>query len=237
MALEQLAADLHVRRGLVNVYFLETQDGLALLDTGFPGSAGKILEALTQLGKRPSDLRHILLTHAHPDHIGSAAAVKRATGATVWAHPVDAPIIASGKGFRDTNPCPGLRNRILYTLLRKRILEVEPTPVDKLLQDGDSLPFAPDLKVIHVPGHCAGQIAFHWARHGGILFPADACVRRGSMKLPFSAESLEGARADVRKLAGETFDKVCFMHGAPITTGGGAAFRRTWLAEVPPKGH
>ena len=82
MAIKQLVQGLYIMRGPVNVYILETADGLAVLDTGFPGSAPKILDGIHALGRRPDEVRHILLTHAHPDHMGSAAALKRATGST-----------------------------------------------------------------------------------------------------------------------------------------------------------
>ena len=93
MAIKPLAEDLHLLPGLVNIYLFHTQDGLPVLDTGFPGSLNKILGGVAALDKRPGDVRHILLSHAHPDHIGSAAALKRVMGAAVWSHPVDAPII------------------------------------------------------------------------------------------------------------------------------------------------
>lgn len=173
MSIKQLAQDLYVIPGLVNVYVLETVDGLALLDTGFPNGAARILAGVRAAGGRPGDIRHILLSHAHADHIGSAAALKRATGATVWAHPVDAPIIEAGAGFRPVVASPGLRNKIVTRLLLGRIAAVEPTAVDRLLEDGESPPFLPDLVALHVPGHCAGQVAFHWRRRGGVLFTAD----------------------------------------------------------------
>ena len=78
---------IHVVRGLVNIYIVETTDGCAVIDTGFPGSTSKIIRAVTAIGRKPSDVRHILVSHAHPDHMGSAGSLKRETGAAVWAHP------------------------------------------------------------------------------------------------------------------------------------------------------
>jgi glyoxylase-like metal-dependent hydrolase (beta-lactamase superfamily II) len=62
--------------GPVNTFLLDSPDGCALIDTGVSGSAAGILRALYELDKQPRDLRHIILTHAHPDHIGSLAALK-----------------------------------------------------------------------------------------------------------------------------------------------------------------
>lgn len=227
MAIKQLIQDLHIIRGLVNVYILETADGLAVLDTGFPDSVPKILDGVRALGRRPNDVRHIVLTHAHPDHIGSAAALKRETGATVWAHPIDAPLIEAGTGFRHVEASPGLRNRILTRLLLGLVTVVEPTKVDQFIEDGDSPPFLPDLVAMHAPGHCAGQIAFHWRRHGGVLFTADACVNRSGPKLPVATEDVVLTRKSLARLSKLDFEMICVMHGRPIMSGGDKIFRRT----------
>ena len=227
MAIKQIIQNLHIIRGLVNVYVLETADGLVVLDTGFPNSTPKILDGVRALGRRHADVRHIVLTHAHPDHIGSAAALKRATGATVWAHPIDAPIIEAGTGFRHADASPGLRNRILTRLLLDRVTNVEPTRVDQFIEDGDSPPFLPDLIAMHSPGHCAGQIAFHWRRHGGVLFTADTCVNRSGPKLPVACEDIALARKSLARLSKLDFEMICVMHGRPITSGGDRIFRQT----------
>ena len=227
MAIKQLIQDLHIIRGLVNVYVLETADGLVVLDTGFPNSASKILDGVRALGRRPDDVRHIVLTHAHPDHIGSAAALKRETGATVWAHPIDAPIIEAGTGFRHVEASPGLRNRILTPLLLGLVTSVEPTKVDQFIEDGDSPPFLPDLMAMHSPGHCAGQIAFYWQRHGGVLFTADTCVNQFGLKLPVACEDIALARKSLARLSKLDFEMICVMHGSPITSGGDRMFRQT----------
>ena len=100
---------LYIIPGLVNEYVLETADGDVLIDTGFPGSTDKILSALKMIGKTPQDIKHILLTHAHPDHIGSAAALKQATGASVYAHAIAAPLIEGTAPRRAGHAAPGFR--------------------------------------------------------------------------------------------------------------------------------
>jgi len=228
MAVKQLADDLWMIPGLVNVYILEIEGDLAILDAGFPGRAPKILDAVRAIGKTPSDVKHLLLSHCHPDHIGSAAALQRATGATVWAHPLDAPRMEAGLTMREPMcASPGLRNRILTRILSGKVTTVDPIKVDRMLEDGDSPDFAPDLLAIHIPGHCHGQLAFLWRRHSGVLFPADACVNRRGLMLPVATEEPELALASLAKLAGFDFDKICVMHGKPILQGGAAQLRRT----------
>lgn len=228
MAIKQLADDLFIIPGLVNIYLLDTGDGLMLLDSGFSGSAKKILNALRSIDRSPADIRNIVLTHCHPDHIGSAAAMKRATGATVWAHALDAPLIEEGlTGRRPMYASPGLRNRIMTRILGGQVKRVEPTKVDRLLADGDSPSFAPDLIAIHAPGHSAGQIALLWRRRGGILFTADTCINRGGFKMILATEDPQLAHETLDRLKTFEFESACVMHGPPIMVGAGSAFRQT----------
>jgi glyoxylase-like metal-dependent hydrolase (beta-lactamase superfamily II) len=56
----------------------------------FPDKASLVFDAIRQLGRTTRDLRHLIFTHGHPDHIGSAAALVRETGATTYMHALDA---------------------------------------------------------------------------------------------------------------------------------------------------
>jgi glyoxylase-like metal-dependent hydrolase (beta-lactamase superfamily II) len=77
-----------------NTYLVEADNGLVLVDTGLPGSEKRILSAIAKLGKKPNDVKLVLLTHRHLDHIGSAAALKKETSATLVSHPFEKPYVA-----------------------------------------------------------------------------------------------------------------------------------------------
>jgi glyoxylase-like metal-dependent hydrolase (beta-lactamase superfamily II) len=77
-----------------NTYLVEADNGLVLVDTGMPGSEKRILKAVASLGRKASDVKLILLTHRHWDHIGSAAALKKNTSGTLVSHAFEKPYVA-----------------------------------------------------------------------------------------------------------------------------------------------
>ena len=69
-----------------NTYLLIDPDGLTLIDSGLPHSEKKILAYVTSLGKSADEVKRIILTHSDLDHIGSLAALHKATGAQTYAN-------------------------------------------------------------------------------------------------------------------------------------------------------
>jgi glyoxylase-like metal-dependent hydrolase (beta-lactamase superfamily II) len=229
MAVRQVVPGLHmISAGPVNMFLFESDDGYALIDTGLPGTADAILKAVTGMGKAPGAIRHILVTHAHPDHIGSLAAVKKATGAVTYIHAADAPIATSGKGFRPMKASPGLRNSVLFRLFVRLGRTVEPAAVDRQIKDGERLPVAGGLTAIHLPGHCAGQLVFLWGQRGGVLFAADACSNMMGLGWSLGYEDFEQAKKDLAKLSKLDFQVACFGHGKPILENASQKFRKRW---------
>jgi glyoxylase-like metal-dependent hydrolase (beta-lactamase superfamily II) len=228
MTAKKLVDGLYRIPGLANTYLIDAPEGLALIDTGFPNGAGKILAAMRQLGRAPSDLRHIILTHAHFDHIGSLAAIERATGARTYMHPIDAPIAERGSGFRRLKqPAPGLLPSLLFKVFARRNPTVEPCRIDQTVTDGEVLPIAGGLQVLHVPGHCAGQIALLWASQRA-LFTGDACTNIFGLGPPIGYEDQAEGERSQRKLAALDFDIACFGHGAPILRSAATKFQARW---------
>ena len=92
MGVKRVINGVHVvPMGMANAFLIEGDDGLTLIDAGFPGKEAAVFGAIRGLGRSPDQLKHLIFTHGHPDHIGSAAAIVRETGARTYMHPLDIP--------------------------------------------------------------------------------------------------------------------------------------------------
>jgi glyoxylase-like metal-dependent hydrolase (beta-lactamase superfamily II) len=228
MAAKSVIKGVHiVPMGTSNAYLIEGDDGLTLIDAGFPGKAAAVLATIRGLGHSLAQLKHLIFTHGHPDHIGSAAAIVRETGARTYLHPLDIPMAESGGPFRPLKGAPGLLRPVLCRLFFHPNERVEPVTIDEPLTDGELLPVAGGIEVIHTPGHCAGQIALLW-RTGRMLFAGDVASNIMGLGDPLGFENLEEGRASQRKLASLSFDAAGFGHGQPIARGASKRFRDRW---------
>jgi len=213
-----------VPMGMSNAFLVEGDDGLTLIDAGFPHKEAVAFGAIRGLGRSLNQLKHLIFTHSHPDHIGSAAAIVRETGARTYMHPVDIPIAESGGPFRPMRAAPGLSRRVMCMLFFHPDERVEPVAIDQPLTPGEILPVAGGFEVIHTPGHCAGQVALLW-RPGRMLFTGDVFMNIMGLGDPVGFETLEEGRASQRKLTELSFDAAGFGHGEPIASNASTRFR------------
>lgn len=215
--------------GSVNVFLLVGED-LILIDTGFPESEGKILQAITELGRKPEELRHILVTHCHPDHAGSLAALQKLTKATSYAQAIDAAQIRAGEVAKRLTPTPQLLQRILFWLLiRNASAKFPPGRIDCEIKDGEVLPLAGGIRTIHAPGHSPGQVAFLW-QPSNVLFVADACANIPSLDYSLGYNDFQEGKRTLVKLDKLEFSALCFGHGNAITQDASAKFHKRWKA-------
>jgi glyoxylase-like metal-dependent hydrolase (beta-lactamase superfamily II) len=230
MAPKQIVDGLwQISLGAVNAFVMDAGD-LTLIDTGLPGSEAKIAAALQTIGKRPADIRHILVTHCHPDHAGSLAAIKRLTGAPAYMHAVDAAMVRKGEGKRPMTPSPGLLRGLMYRMfVAGKSGEIEASPVEQEIGDGAELPIGGGVIAVHVPGHCAGQLAFLW-RSKRVLLVADAAANMPNFGLALSYENLDQGLRDLAKLSALDFEIACFGHGNAIMHDAATRFNARWGA-------
>jgi glyoxylase-like metal-dependent hydrolase (beta-lactamase superfamily II) len=214
--------------GRANSVLLEGDDGeLTLVDAGYPGHEAAIFDALRSLGHHPEDLRHLVFTHAHPDHLGCAAAVVKRTGATTWIHSADASIAESGGPFRPMRPAPGLVQQIAFRLFFHADEPIAPVRIDRQVRDGETLPVAGGLQVVHTPGHSAGHVSLMW-KSGGLLIVGDAGSNVLGLSDPLGFEDREQGRRSQRQLAALDFDAMAFGHGGPISRDALRRVQRKW---------
>ena len=189
-----------------NAYLVRGADGLLLIDSGTPGSAKRILAAIEQTGGRPGDLRYIVLTHWHVDHVGGAAELRRRTGAQVTIHALDAPVLTG-----EVRPPKGRRAMAAI----ERLLRLERLVPDILLSGGEMIA---GLEIIHVPGHTDGSIVLR--RDDGVLFSGDALIadRHGRARDPDLSLALDPARAvaSAARIRALPHTLLLAGHGAPV---------------------
>jgi glyoxylase-like metal-dependent hydrolase (beta-lactamase superfamily II) len=215
--------------GDMHVFLIVHPEGVTVVDAGFPGTWAVVEQALAGLGKRPEDVKDILLTHCHPDHAGGLAEMKRATGATVWMHAADAAMVREGRAFRPWKTAPGLRNWWFgYHVVRKSPQSFEAVEVEREVKPGETIPLAGGIKAIHTPGHSAGHLVFLWPQEGGVMFTGDAANNVEGLNGPPIFEDAALLAQSLRKLAGEEFRVACFGHGAAIVGNADAQFRARW---------
>ncbi|GAB4437271.1 MAG: MBL fold metallo-hydrolase [Anaerolineae bacterium] len=192
----------------VNCYLVREDDGLTLIDTGLPGSAGAILAAAQKEGLA---IRRIVLTHAHGDHLGSLDALRQQLPeAEVLISARDARFL-SGDMSLDPNE-PQLKLRGSYQTVTTR--------PSRLLYDGDQVG---SLQVISAPGHTPGHIAL-FDRRDGSLIAGDAFQTRagvavsGAIRLLFPFPALATwsrslALASARQLRALQPSRLAVGHG------------------------
>jgi glyoxylase-like metal-dependent hydrolase (beta-lactamase superfamily II) len=235
----EVAPGVHrIELGFVNAYLIETDDELSLFDAGFPGDEPAIVAAIESLGRRPEELRRVILSHGHIDHFGSAVALRTLTGAPLLLSQVDADRLASGwaghgpmlvqEGFEEL-----VRAQLNDPAFRAKTggrdtsvpSQIEPVVVDGYLVAGSPVDGLPDSELIAAPGHCKGQLALLLDRDGGVLLTGDAAVNFGGVAIAPVAEDFELSKRTFAELAEREFEVAAFGHGEPVTEDGSNAFR------------
>ncbi len=153
------------------VYCEQSGDAAAVDPGGIVKNEAELLLTLLQVMKL--NLKYVINTHGHLDHIGANAVLKETTGALILVHSEDAEMLFQGE--RNGSAIFGLR--------------VESPPADKLLEDGDVIAIGnSELKVLHTPGHTRGSICLVGP---GFVLTGDTLMPRSIGRTDFPGGSFE----------------------------------------------
>ena len=174
-----------ITNGVSNFYLVEDGGEILLVDAGIPRDWPRLLQALQALGRKPEDLRAVLLTHAHPDHTGFAEQARRGSQAVVWVHAADADVARGAKPA----PSEGKLLRYLFrpetwnTLIRLMIgggTRIVPIREVSSFSDGQVIEVPGRPRAVHVPGHTSGMASLFFEGHGAVM-TGDALVTKNPL--------------------------------------------------------
>ncbi len=219
--------------GYVRGFLIDDGKELTLVDTLLDKAGTLVLNELQALGKKPQDVKRIILTHAHQSHLGGLTALKAATGARVYSHVWEADVIEGRKKVEvpKTTTLFPQRPLQIYPLQVAFVLRLRMPPpchVDENLKDGDHVG---PLTVMHAPGHTPGSLAFYWPEKKALI-AGDIVSTWPELALGWPQITLDNKqnRESVGKLCDQVQAEVlCVGHGEPVVSGA-AAFMRDLVA-------
>jgi Zn-dependent hydrolases, including glyoxylases len=198
-----------------NVYLVDNGNSFDLIDSGIFKGTNELILQIEDFGFDIKNLRKIILTHCHCDHIGGAAELVRRSGAMLAAHTADIPFMLQSAVI----PGP-YHNLMLQEQMFMRRFECTISEVNIELADDDMIDSLGGLQVIHVPGHTPGSIALYQANQQ-IMFFGDV-IRNNDHKglvigIPekFNIDTPQVLK-DAGKLLNYPITYALFGHGAPL---------------------
>lgn len=234
----------HVRRigtGAVNVYLVEEGGEVAIVDAGLPGQWDDLPDELAAMGRTLADVRCVLLTHGHSDHIGFAERMRSERHVPVWIHEADAALARGevpnpARGTGPIRPLPLLA--FLWLGLRKGGLKRPVVREVSTYGDGATLDAPGSPRVTLTPGHTPGSAVLHSEAYE-VAFVGDAFAtlavttgERGPRVAPFTADA-EQAIDSLSRIERLPAKVALPGHGDPWTQGLEAAVSEVRRRGVP----
>jgi len=210
---QKIIAGLYQLSGAVNIFILETgEDELTIVDTGMPGSTKKVLQAVQSLGYQASDVKHILITHADLDHVGSLAGLASQTQAVIYASEKSTPYIEKVQSPPHLPPVFSTLGGLAQKIFQKAV------HVNHRVYDGETLAIGGGIQVLAAPGHTPDNYNYYWVKKA-VLFAPDLLDRRsGQLALtsPAITWNIDEAKASARKMLDLDPKIICVGHGDAV---------------------
>ncbi|MGN0351322.1 MAG: MBL fold metallo-hydrolase [Roseburia sp.] len=193
MKVKQIKIDFQVTSEIerfVYVYLIETDKGCVMIDSGVAGSEEKIEKAILEGGHYPTEIKGIFLTHAHPDHIGTANYFREKYGVKIYASEGERAWIEDIDLQFAERPIPNF-----YSLAGKS------TPVDYVVKNGDKIYLSDDIHidVIGTPGHSVDEVSYLIE---DMAFIGDVVPVRGDIPIFINVDDTRHSLAILEKLSG-----------------------------------
>jgi glyoxylase-like metal-dependent hydrolase (beta-lactamase superfamily II) len=207
--LKYLRPDLVAIRGWMGwTHLLLGDDGVVAVDSGFIGDARRIQRAIAALGRKPHDLKAILLTHGHLDHTANVTDLQRWSGAVVYAPAGEELHIAGRYPYKGLARCCGV-----LELLGRTVIRYKPPTVDTWVRAEDKLPFWGGLQVVALPGHTAAHSGYY-SESKRVVFVGDAFAVSWRVALPprMLSTGARQARASFKKATAVNADLMVPTH-------------------------
>ena len=198
----------------MNCYLIKTEAGCFLIDTGIKKKRAQLEQELIEAGCSPGDLKLIIITHGHIDHVGNAAYLRDIHGAKIAMHGGDSAMVNSGDMFIDTQGgiVIGLAGAFMKML---GLSDYERFAPDIVLEDGQDLsPHGLDATVIHTPEHSEGSISIRTVE--GDLFCGDLFNNTNKPEKASIIQDPEKLEASVEKIRASEYKTVYPGHGKPF---------------------
>jgi glyoxylase-like metal-dependent hydrolase (beta-lactamase superfamily II) len=210
-----------------NWYIVEDGGALTVVDAGVPTSWSTLQSLLANIGRSLRDVRALVLTHAHFDHIGIAERLRQSAGIEVWLHENDVPLSRHPTQYgHERSPLRYLSNPafrpVFAAFVRTRAFWPRSISRVRRFADGDLLPVPGQPLVVAAPGHTLGQTML-WMPDRRAVITGDAVVtldpytgRTGPRIVAGGATAdSERALASLDRLAGLDADVLLPGHGDP----------------------
>jgi glyoxylase-like metal-dependent hydrolase (beta-lactamase superfamily II) len=226
-----------VEDGYVNWYLLEDGSSLTVVDAGTPAGWKLLGEAVSALGRSLSDVKALLLTHAHYDHVGFAERLRRECRVPVWLHRDDVPLSKHPAIFR-TERLPiayftssGLP-RVAFDFLKRGAFFARPLKEVRPYEGDGPVDVPGRPHVVFTPGHTKGHCALHLPERG-LVIAGDAIVTWDPYTGATGPRLVAKAATNDTEQALRSLDKiealdagvVAVGHGEPFTGGAAEAAR------------
>lgn len=207
------------KMSFLNYYVIKNGDVLTVVDIGLNAADVDNLEKeIIGQGWSMEQIQHILITHAHPDHIGGLAALQERVNAHTYTHRLDAPVVRGEEAGALAKPEElGFFGRMMLSNISGMM--IDPARVDTEFNGGEVLvDILPGLEVIHLPGHSYGQCGF-WLPDEKLLIGGDVIMNfPWGISTPFRAPSPDwkAVMESIRQVAKLEPEIICLGHGRII---------------------